>query len=327
MNSNLMFEFSVNNAEKTVRVTRAFQANIDLVWEAWTNPAILDQWWAPKPYTNKTKSMDFQPGGARLYSMTSPKGEVHWCRADFKEVHPQERYTHVDNFCDEQGLVLTRFPNSYWTNVFRPDGAATTVVDVTIQYESLESMEQILAFGFKEGFDMALQNLDQYLEESFRLRKESKFGNRARVSTYLNFDGKTEEAFTFYQTVFKTAFLGEGIKRFGEIPASPEHPPVADSIKNMVLHVALPITGNHILMGTDAPKEMGFNLSRGNNMHICIEPESRAEADLLFNALSEGGQVTMPMADMFFGAYFGEFSDQYGINWMINYQTEFNNKD
>ena len=90
----------------------------------------------------------------------------------------------------------------------------------------------------------------------------------------------------------------------------------------MVLHVELPIIGGHILMGTDAPKEMGFTLKQGNNMHICLEPETREEADRLFNELSVGGNITMPMADMFFGSYFGEFSDKYGINWMINYQKK-----
>lgn len=122
--------------------------------------------------------------------------------------------------------------------------------------------------------------------------------------------------------MFRTEFLGKGVQRFGEIPAEAGHPPVAEEIKKMVLHVELPITGGHILMGTDAPKEMGFTLSSGNNMHICIEPETRAEADRLFTDLSTGGNVTMPMADMFFGAYFGEFSDKYGINWMINFQEK-----
>ncbi len=146
-----------------------------------------------------------------------------------------------------------------------------------------------------------------------------KTSNKARVTNYLNFAGNTEEAFLFYKSVFKTEFIGKGIQRFGEIPATEGHPPIPDEIKKMVLHVELPITDNYILMGTDAPKEMGFTLIKGNNMHICIEPETRAEADRLFNALSEGGNVTMPMADMFFGAYFGEFSDKYGINWMINF--------
>lgn len=169
---------------------------------------------------------------------------------------------------------------------------------------------------------MAMENLDQYIEAKFQLRRQNKTNNKARVCTYLNFDGKTEEAFLFYKKVFRTEFLGKGVQRFGEIPAEAGHPPVAEEIKKMVLHVELPITGGHILMGTDAPKEMGFKLSSGNNMHICIEPETREEADRLFNELSSGGNVTMPMADMFFGAYFGEFSDKYGINWMINYQEK-----
>jgi PhnB protein len=90
----------------------------------------------------------------------------------------------------------------------------------------------------------------------------------------------------------------------------------------MVLYVELPIVGGHILMGTDAPKEMGFTLTSGNNMHICLELETREEADRLFSELSVGGNITMPMADMFFGAYFGEFTDKFGINWMINYQEK-----
>lgn len=137
----------------------------------------------------------------------------------------------------------------------------------------------------------------------------------------MNFPGNTEEAFLFYRSVFRTEFIN-GIQRFGEIPAEAGHPPIAEAIKNMVLHVELPLLGGHILMGTDAPKEMGFTLAKGNNMHICIEPETREEAKRLFDELSVGGNITMPLADMFFGAYFGEFSDKYGINWMINYQNK-----
>src|SRR5690606_4637662 len=124
---------------------------------------------------------------------------------------------------------------------------------------------------------------------------QNKPTNKARVTTYLNFPGNTEEAFNFYKSVFKTDFINV-IKRFGDIPADAGHPPVADGIKKMVLHVELPITGNHILMGTDAPKEMGFTLTTGNNMHICIEPETREEANRLFNELSAEGNITMPLA-------------------------------
>lgn len=321
MNSNLKFDFTVNKEKNMVNVKREFEADLELVWEAWTNPEILDQWWAPKPYKTQTKSMDFREGGMWLYSMISPKDEKHWCKADYKKIEHQKSYSYIDNFCDENGKVSEKFPNSFWTNVFKED-KETTTVNITIQYESLEALEKVIEVGFKDGFIMAMQNLDQYIEAKFKLRKQNKISNKARVSSYLNFDGKTEEAFLFYRKVFKTEFIGKGIQRFGDIPPSSEHPPVAEEIKKMVLHVELPITGNHILMGTDAPKEMGFKLTKGNNMHLCIEPETREEADRLFNELSAGGKVTMPMADMFFGAYFGEFSDKYKINWMISFQNK-----
>lgn len=319
MNSNLNFDFTVNKENNSIRIKREFNANLELVWEAWTNPEILDQWWAPKPYLTKTKSMDFRENGSWLYCMISPQDEKHWCKADYITIDPKNSYSYIDNFCDENGNVGIKFPNSHWTNVFSENGAITNI-DITIQYENLEDLEKVVEVGFEEGFSMAIDNLDQYLEAQFMLRQQNKSSKKARVCTYLNFDGKTEEAFLFYKQVFQSEFIGKGIQRFGDIPASSEHPPVAEEIKKMILHVELPITGNHILMGTDAPKEMGFSMAQGNNMHICIEPESREEADRLFHELSVNGHVTMPMADMFFGAYFGEFSDQYGINWMINFQ-------
>lgn len=248
------------------------------------------------------------------------QSECHWCRNDYHKIEHRKSFSGLDAFCDENGTVNTEMPRTLWKNSFT-ENAETTTVNMFAKYNSLDDLEKIIEMGFKEGMTMALENLDQYIEAQFKLRKQNKPNNKARVCTYLNFDGKTEEAFLFYKSVFKTDFIN-GIKRFEEIPAEAGHPPVAESIKKMVLHEELPITGGHILMGTDAPKEMGFTLSRGNNMHICIEPESREEAKRLFDELSDVGNVTMPMADMFFGAYFGEFSDKYGINWMINYQDK-----
>lgn len=322
MKGALQFDFLVNKETNTVNVKREFAANLELVWEAWTNPEILDQWWAPKPYRTQTKSMDFREGGTWLYFMISPQGEKHWCKNDYLKIEHHKNYTRLDAFCDENGIVNTEMPRTSWTNTFIENkNGETTSVQIVATYESLADLEKVIALGFKEGFTMALENLDQYIEAQFKLRQQNKTSNKARVCTYLNFDGKTEEAFLFYQSVFKTDFVGKGIQRFRDIPASTGHPPVADAIKDMILHVELPITGGHILMGTDAPKEMGFTLAKGNNMHISLEPESRTEADRLFNELSAGGNVSMPMADMFFGAYFGEFSDRYGINWMINFQN------
>lgn len=140
----------------------------------------------------------------------------------------------------------------------------------------------------------------------------------ASVSTYLNFPGNTEEAFVFYKSVFKTEFINN-IQRFGDLPTDPSHPPMEDHVKQMILHVELPILGGHILMGTDAPKEMGFNLTHGNNMHIQLAPNTKEEATQIFNDLSAGGVITMPLQDMFWGAYFGSCTDKFGINWMINF--------
>lgn len=121
--------------------------------------------------------------------------------------------------------------------------------------------------------------------------------------------------------MFKTEFIN-GIQRFGELTADSNQPPLVDHEKNMVLHVELPLLGGHILMGTDAPKEMGFTLTHGNNMHIQIEPDSREETDRIFNTLSAGGTIEMPLQEMFWGACFGSFKDKFGINWMINFQIK-----
>jgi PhnB protein len=140
----------------------------------------------------------------------------------------------------------------------------------------------------------------------------------AKVSTYLNFPRNTEEAFNFYKSVFGTEFDGE-INRFSGVPPQEGQPPIAEADKDLVMHVALPILGGHVLMGTDAPESMGFNVRPGNNVYINLEPDSRAETDRLFKALSEGGSVEMPMQEMFWGDYFGMCTDKFGVQWMFNY--------
>ena len=139
----------------------------------------------------------------------------------------------------------------------------------------------------------------------------------ARVSTYLNFPRNTEEAFNFYRSVFGGEFTG-GINRFSDIPPADGMPPLPDDVKNLVMHVELPVTGGHVLMGTDAPESMGFNVNFGNNMHINLEPDTREETKKLFNALSAGGKVTMDLQDMFWGAYYGSCTDKFGVQWMFN---------
>jgi PhnB protein len=140
----------------------------------------------------------------------------------------------------------------------------------------------------------------------------------ASVSTYLNFARNTEEAFIFYKSVFGGEFFGDGIMRFGDIPSMEGQPPLAEEDKNLVMHVELKILGVHSLMGTDAPESMGFKMNFGNNVYINLQPDTRAETKRLFDALSEGGQVTMELEDMFWGDYFGSCNDKFGVQWMFN---------
>ena len=142
-------------------------------------------------------------------------------------------------------------------------------------------------------------------------------GRMARISTYLNFAGQTEEAFRFYAQAFQTELSGP-VMRMGDVPPWPGAPALSDAEKAMVMHIELPILAGHVLMGTDAPPSMGFTCAPGNNVHINLEPDTRAEADRLFTALSAGGQVQMPLQDMFWGAYFGSFRDRFGVHWMVN---------
>lgn len=144
----------------------------------------------------------------------------------------------------------------------------------------------------------------------------------ARVSTYLNFANNTEEAFNFYKSVFGTDFTAPGIRRFSDIPPQDGMPPVSDALKNLVMHVELPITGGHILMGTDAPAEMGFTVNFGNNIYINLELDTREETKRLFEALAVNGKVEMELQDMFWGAYFGSCEDKYGVRWMFNCNTK-----
>ena len=139
----------------------------------------------------------------------------------------------------------------------------------------------------------------------------------SRVSTYLNFAGNTEEAFLFYKSVFKTEFVTP-IMRFGDGPGCPDAPPLSEAQAKLVMHVALPLLGGHVLMGTDAPESMGLKLNQGNNVYINLEPDTRADTDRLFAALREGGNVENALQDMFWGAYWGCLTDRFGVHWMFN---------
>lgn len=144
----------------------------------------------------------------------------------------------------------------------------------------------------------------------------------ASVGTFLHFHGEAEAAFTFYKSVFGAEFTGD-ISRYGDLPPTEDAPEITEDDKGLVMHVGLSITGGHLLMGSDVPSAMGGDgLVKGNNVNICLMPDTRTEADRLFAALSEGGSVEMAMADMFWGDYFGSLTDRFGIQWMITVQSK-----
>lgn len=139
----------------------------------------------------------------------------------------------------------------------------------------------------------------------------------ASVSIYLNFKDNTEEAFLYYKEVFKTEFVGP-ISRFGDMPPQEGAPELTAEQKNMVMHVELPITAGFKLMGTDAPEFMGFTVNQGNNVYINLMPDTRLETLRLYALLSQDGQVTMELQDMFWGDYYGSCTDKFGVKWMFN---------
>lgn len=142
-----------------------------------------------------------------------------------------------------------------------------------------------------------------------------------KLNPYLNFDGQCEEAFNFYKKVFQTEFVENNIMKFGDLPPSEDMPPLPDEFKNRVMHVAIKV-GDETLMGSDTMPGMGKPFSKGINSYISVHPDSREEADRIFNELSEGGEEEMPMQDQFWGDYYGSFIDKFGTPWMVNYHEQ-----
>ena len=149
---------------KKMIVTREFDAPLELVWRAWTEKELLDQWWAPKPWKANTRNMNFNEGGSWLYSMDGPDGSSALCRVNFKTIIPQQSFTALDSFCDEQGNPTEELPQMLWKNEFIALGDQTRV-HVEITFKSIEDMDKIIEMGFQEGFRAAHTNLDELLQE------------------------------------------------------------------------------------------------------------------------------------------------------------------
>jgi uncharacterized protein YndB with AHSA1/START domain len=160
MKNNLLFDFTVDKSKKTVFITREFDAELSLVWDAFTKKEILDRWWAPKPFASRTKVMDFKVGGRRFYAMVSPEGQERWVVQNYRSISPKTNFKFFNAFADEnENLEL---PGSEWDHTFTEQNGITKV-SVTIYNDSLERMEKQIEMGFKEGFTMTLNYLDELL--------------------------------------------------------------------------------------------------------------------------------------------------------------------
>ena len=153
-------EFIVNKETKTVEITKEFDAPRDLVWDAYTKPELLDQWWAPKPYASRTKEMNFEKGGKRFYAMVSPEGQERWVLQQYKSITPKSNFKLFNAFADEN--ETPQLPGSDWDfNFNEADG--TTTVHVSIYNESLERLERMIEMGFTQGTEAQLNNLTELL--------------------------------------------------------------------------------------------------------------------------------------------------------------------
>jgi uncharacterized protein YndB with AHSA1/START domain len=156
----MQMDFIVDKHAKTVSITAGFAAELSLVWDAYTKPELLDQWWAPKPWMSRTKVMDFKVGGRRFYAMVSPTGEERWAVQKYTSITPKTNFKFFNAFADKD--ENPELPGSDWDlNFSEQDG--TTKVSISIYNESLERLERMIELGFREGTMMQMRNLEDLL--------------------------------------------------------------------------------------------------------------------------------------------------------------------
>lgn len=162
MKNNLQFNFLVDKVKNTLTMRREFLANRQLVWDAYTKSELLDQWFAPKPLTTKTKVMDFREGGYWLYAMVEPNGTEYWGRTDYQKIYPIDKYTALDAFTDESGVINPDLPRAEWDVSFE-DLGENALVQTVVTYKSLSDLETVINMGMEEGMKLTLEKLDELL--------------------------------------------------------------------------------------------------------------------------------------------------------------------
>jgi|ERR1700761_1243348 len=164
MSTNLLFDFIVDKSSNTVTVKKEFAADQSLVWDTFTKQELLDQWWAPKPWSSRTKYMDFKVGGRRFYAMVSPEGQEHWGIQEFTSITPKSNFKMKPSFTDADENINEQMPSSDWDLSFSEQNGVTTV-SIVIKHKTLAALETLIQMGFKEGFTMTLTYLEKMLQD------------------------------------------------------------------------------------------------------------------------------------------------------------------
>ena len=162
MSTSLLFDFSINTADRTIHIKREFDSSLELVWRAWTTAELLDRWCAPNPYRTETKTLDFREGGFWHYALVSPEEKKHWSRYDYEKIEFQREIIELRAFCDEHGFVSPDFLRTTCAITFNETGGKT-LVTMTEKYRSPGMFEKMATTSHKKGFSSHLKNLDRLL--------------------------------------------------------------------------------------------------------------------------------------------------------------------
>jgi uncharacterized glyoxalase superfamily protein PhnB/uncharacterized protein YndB with AHSA1/START domain len=310
-------------AKDAIVITRTFNAPLELVWDAWSKPEHYKRWWGPEGFTCPYADIDFRKGGKYLSSMRASDGNEYWGTGEFREIIPLKKIVYTDNFADDKGNIVSGdyygmegdwSKDMFVTITFEEVNGKTKMI---LQHEGLPAGEH--SRNAKTGWEESLNKMERFLSEETAKKNpagsDSNYGKEikpAQLNPYLLFNYKCEEAFDFYRSVFGGEFQMKS--KFKEMPGYSG--PATDGER--IMHIALPLKNGSMLMGSDSPGD-DVKITAGNNVSISFSADSEAEAEKVFNGLSNGGQVTMPLEKTFWNAYFGMCIDKYGVNWMVGY--------
>lgn len=162
MKTDILLDYKINKENSTIEIVREYESSLELLWRAWTESELLEQWWAPRPWRAKTKTLDFKEGGVWHYAMLGPNGEKHWGKATYKEIITQRSFTASDGFSDENGVLDPKLPETLWHCSFNTKGDKVRV-KVILKFNKATDLEKTIKMGFLEGFTSGLNQLGELL--------------------------------------------------------------------------------------------------------------------------------------------------------------------